>query len=466
MRYETAVLGSLLELNGDCPPHLFRLLQFAPESFDDQRCGLTAKVIHQLRESGQPVHPAAVNERLSFPDSLTFLVQAVSSALPVQAAEFEAETVWKNFQSRRTATLFSEAADAIIVHPEQGNSIREHVISEIHRLSADADTLEERLAQRIYNVSTPREPTTVFSIGKIPICTTGNITTLSAQVKAGKSAAIGAMLASTFAGMDSDCLGFKSNNPKGFAVIHVDTEQSPFDHNRLIARAIARAGAQAAPEWLRSYCLTGFNPADIRRAIRPLLQSAVKQFGGVLALLLDGAADAVQDVNDSAEANALVAELHAQAIEFNCSIIGVIHLNPNSETKTRGHLGSQLERKAESNLRLEKDSDETITLFADKNRRAPISKSTGPRFAWSHDAGMHISVETRQQSKDNLEQEELENLFIKAFSNRPSMSYTDLKVTVKTALTVSEKTAERKITKAVTYKIVRKTFVGHYELFT
>jgi hypothetical protein len=41
-------------------------------------------------------------------------------------------------------------------------------------------------------------------------------------------------------------------------------------------------------------------------------------------------------------------------------IVGVIHFNPGGE-KTRGHLGSQLERKAETNLRL------------DKVRRAPAA---------------------------------------------------------------------------------------------
>jgi hypothetical protein len=321
----------------------------------------------------------------------------------------------------------------------------------------------KRLERRRYDAANPPpEPNPIFSICGVPVCTAQNLTTLSAQAKQGKTSAVEAMLASTFAQNGADCLGFQSDNREGRAAIRIDSELSPFDHHRSNQRVLSRAGVKAAPEWLLSYCLSDLTAAGIRRAIRVTLESAVQKFGGVFVLVVDGIADAVSDVNDAKEANGMVAELHALAIEFGCSVVAVIHCNPGSDYKTRGHLGSQLERKAESNLRLEKDADGTVTLFADKNRGAPIPKATGPRFGWSDEAGMHLSVESRQRARNDLERDELEDLFGRILSIGRTMSFTELVAAVRKVVSVSERTAERKIRKADTMGIVAKNPAGLY----
>ena len=147
------------------------------------------------------------------------------------------------------------------------------------------------------------------------------------------------MIASTFAEADADCLGFTAQNPNGLAVVHLDTEQCPFDHWQGIGRAIRRAKASTAPAWLLSYCLTGFSAADVRAAIRILTAQASKKFGGIHSVFIDGIADAVPDVNDPEETSSLITELHKLAIEFDCPILNIIHVNPGSDFKTRGHLG-------------------------------------------------------------------------------------------------------------------------------
>ncbi|MDR3573909.1 MAG: hypothetical protein P4L50_08610, partial [Anaerolineaceae bacterium] len=79
----------------------------------------------------------------------------------------------------------------------------------------ESTDLIQRLAARIYSPSVkPVEPAARFFVANTVICTPGNLTTISAQAKAGKSAAIGAMIASTFAADGADCLGFVSENPE------------------------------------------------------------------------------------------------------------------------------------------------------------------------------------------------------------------------------------------------------------
>jgi hypothetical protein len=87
--------------------------------------------------------------------------------------------------------------------------------------------------------------------------------------------------------------------------------------------------------------------------------------------------------NDPDEAFAFIEEWQQLADKYQMVIVCVRHENPGSETgKTRGHLGSQLERKAESNLRLLKEDIVTV-IYREKSRGAHIPKDKGPRFHWS-----------------------------------------------------------------------------------
>ncbi len=302
----------------------------------------------------------------------------------------------------------------------------------------------------------------VFRIGDIPICTPGNITSIASAVKVGKSGFVEAMVASTMASKvsETDTLGIYSENPAGRAVVHIDSEQSLDDHRRLVDRAIRRARVDHLPDWLRSYCFTGFEAWAAWAALKDCVKRAADEFGGIHSVFLDGFADFVRDVNDPGECNPFVAELQALAGNFYCPIIGVIHFNPGGE-KTRGHLGSQIERKSETNLTLEK-VDGVTEVWSTKQRRAPILRGTGPRFTWSDQAGMHVSVESGQSSKDKLAIQEELLTRAEVFSERQAMKHGELKKRVQDVAKVSESTAKRRMEKWVRLNIVECSHAGLY----
>lgn len=138
MNREPGIIGALLEypVNGETP-FLARILENSPESFDDGRCGQIAAVVKNLRREGQPVHGVAVAERVNFPDCVPFIMQAVNDAFPISIAEPEAEKLWHKFQSRRTAQLFSDAAEAVTADPDAAQGVRQRVIAEAQRLDAE-----------------------------------------------------------------------------------------------------------------------------------------------------------------------------------------------------------------------------------------------------------------------------------------------------------------------------------------
>jgi hypothetical protein len=336
------------------------------------------------------------------------------------------------------------------------------------RLAEKLTDLSGRLAELRFNIhSKPPVDDPRYFIGQIPICTVGNLTTISAGVKAGKSSVLAAMIAAAMTPNPgrSDCLGFDSRNPDGHAIIHLDTEQSRADHYALIERAMRRAGLAEPPLWLMSYCVTGFPPSDLRACLSVLLNEGVRTRGGIHSVLIDGVGDLVRDVNDPEECNSFVTELHALAIKFGCPIVGAIHFNPGTE-KSRGHLGSQLERKAETNLRLDK-TDGAMVLWSEKNRGAPIFKNSGPRFVWLDEAAMHVTSETLGNLRADARRLDLTRQAAAVFFNagKPALRWNEmvsgLQVVVKT---IGDSGARKRIEKMLDHNVITKNEFGQYRL--
>ena len=198
------------------------------------------------------------------------------------------------------------------------------------------------LATRRFDVSNP--PVAAFQIYSIngkAICTSGNLTAISAHIKSGKTAFICACVAASF-GLEGDTLGVESSNPQELAVLHFDTEQSTADHYPVVAKALSRVGVKRPPDWLRSYRLADVDPKKRLELLECEMRRASAEHNGIHSVHLDGAADFLRDVNNVEESMTTVARLHMLAINYKTHILGVIHFNPGT-AKTRGHFNSELD---------------------------------------------------------------------------------------------------------------------------
>lgn len=260
---------------------------------------------------------------------------------------------------------------------------------------------EAALAARKWDpAKKPEKPVPVFRIGEQAILTVGNIMTLQGQAKAGKSAYFSALMGAILS-PGVPVLGVMAS-PEPGAILHFDTEQSHYDWFMLVLRGMIRGKASAMPDWFHSYMLADLSLKTRREAVFGRI-AQLAAAAPLKAVFLDGVADLIADPNDTNEAAGIVDEIHQTAIRCKTAIVCVIHENPSgSETgKTRGHLGSQLQRKAETNLRLVKDADGIVTVFSEVARNCHITKDKGPRFAWSDQMMMHIDVEPAVTTKSN-----------------------------------------------------------------
>ena len=324
------------------------------------------------------------------------------------------------------------------------------------------------LTPRRFNFAVvPDKPVPIFTLGETVISTVGNITNIQAPPKGGKSAVVASMIAAVLNGnrQGVDTLGFSAENPDGKALVHFDTEQSAYDHDQLIRRAMRRAKVDEAPAWLMSYCVTDLSIADRKKALADALEIAERDHGGTFAVMIDGIADLCASPNDEAESFALVASLATMTKDHHCAVVTVLHENPGSETgKMRGHLGSQLERKAETPLRLAKDSNGITTIWADKARHGHLPREQGLCFQWSDAAGMHVSCGDAKEIKSAAIREKLKADAEKAFGGEELLTYTDLVEASMEQFTILERAAKDRVKKWATEGIITKATDGRYRI--
>ena len=261
--------------------------------------------------------------------------------------------------------------------------------------TAPPPTLRERAYALRFNPDNPPPPDEIcMSIGDVPVASRGNLTVLQGKSKVGKSAVISSLIGASVRGefiAKGDTLCFAWTGEAIGKILHLDTEQSGADWHALVMRGLHRSGLPELGERMVSLPLVMFNRSERLEILRQSLEYEAGQPGGIDLVLIDGVADLCISPNDEPEALELVSKLHAMARQYHVAIVCVLHENPSTQdAKTRGHLGSELNRKAFANLRVDKDAETLVsTIYATDMRKREIPKDHGFCFAWDDVAGMH-----------------------------------------------------------------------------
>lgn len=382
-----------------------------PESFYYPRHNLVFTTLAGLRAAHEPATMEAVVTKLvghRSPEDLSAIMALEDpTRIPTTAhAGYFIEQVATLAQKRR---LIRDATD-LVEHAYNGSTIPE--LSELaERLRPAPSTgnksekIKSLLSRRVSAASPPKEPITRLYLAEKPIATPGNLQTMTAKSKAGKTAATGATIAaiisaSTGTSVLHDTFKFRASNPQGHAVIVIDTEQSQYDAWTCYDRSLKRAGTEQDPPWLLHFALVGYSVQRRKEALSTALEYAKETFGGVFLVILDGVAHFVSSVNELEECNALADWLRELTVVYDTAMLCVIHSNEGLKTgdDSRGHLGKQLMRDAESNLLLKKVGEIT-TITSEKQRKAPITEADQVAFQWSDEAGRHVSCKPVEPSR-------------------------------------------------------------------
>lgn len=287
----------------------------------------------------------------------------------------------------------------------------------------------------------------IVSVNDVPLGTQGNLLCITGGEGTGKSNYVAALIAGAVKpenAEDIDTLGVSiEGNPKGKAVLFYDTEQSEVQLYKNVSTLLRRCGRDTMPEWFKAYCLTGMSRKERLKSIVLSMDKFHYQYGGIHLVVIDGIADLIRCANDEAESIAVVEELYRLAGIYNTCIVTVLHFIPNG-LKLRGHLGSELQRKAAAILSIEKDTKPAVSVVkALKVRDGSPLDVPLMQFAWDKEKAMHAYLgEKPKEEKDRRKEEELVAVARELFSRKRFIGYMELSEELQAAFEVKERTAK------------------------
>ena len=290
----------------------------------------------------------------------------------------------------------------------------------------------------------------VVSVNDVPLGTQGNILCITGGEGTGKSNYVTALIAGAIGQSEKnkdkamDTLGVSvSENSKRKAILFYDTEQSEVQTYKNITNLLRRCGRETMPEYLKAYCLTGMSRKERLQAIIQSMDKFHYQFRGIHMVVIDGIADLIKGANDETESIAVVEELYRLAGIYNTCIVTILHFIP-SGLKLRGHLGSELQRKAAAILSIEKDTDPSVSVVkALKVRDGSPLDVPIMQFAWDKDVRMHVYLgEKPKEEKEKRKEDELVAVARDIFGRQDFITYVDLAEQIQAILDVKERTAK------------------------
>ena len=212
------------------------------------------------------------------------------------------------------------------------------------------DLAKERVEPYIVDMSKELpEVLPLVSINGSCVCSVGNISAICGEAKSRKTFLTSGLVASAMAIPYNKLNNFKIvDKNHNLDVLWVDTEQGEMHVRKVVDRISEMTGSKLggliSEPRLTTLALRELAPHERKQRMYDAMRLMHYDL-----VVIDGIADLQRNTNDLEESDALVTELMALSTLAETHIICVLHTNPGSD-KARGHLGSSLQRKAESVL--------------------------------------------------------------------------------------------------------------------
>ncbi len=314
----------------------------------------------------------------------------------------------------------------------------------------------------------PDASKSVVAVNSVPLGTQDNLFCITGGEGTGKSNYIAAILAGTLGAerlQAEQTLGLEvTANPKGLAVLHYDTEQSEAQLHKNLGKTLRRAGVKSVPEFYHSLYLASLSRKDRLKIIRESMDLFHHKHGGIHLVVIDGIADLIRSANDETDSIAIVDELYRLAGIYNTCIICVLHFVPNG-IKLRGHIGSELQRKAAGILSIEKDDNpEYSVVKALKVRDGSPLDVPMMLFGWDKQADMHVyRGEKSKEDKEKRKTDELLSVVKSAFRTKVRLSYQELCDVLMREMEIKDRTAKKYIAYMKEQRILSQDTNGNYQ---
>lgn len=196
-------------------------------------------------------------------------------------------------------------------------------------------------------------PPQIIKVNGTTIATVGNFSASTGKPKSKKTFNVSAIVASALSGKEVLCYTV-CLPPEKKRVLYIDTEQSRPHCHKVLERILRLAGLPTDSECqdIDFLVLREFSPMQ-RRSIIDCALAERDDYGLVI---IDGVRDLLRDINNPGESLDVINDLMRWSSRNNLHIHTVLHLNK-ADDNTRGHIGTELNNKAETILQITKKID-------------------------------------------------------------------------------------------------------------
>lgn len=194
-------------------------------------------------------------------------------------------------------------------------------------------------------------PPEILWVNGNPIATLGNFSASTGKAKAKKTFNVSAIVCAAL--KDEEVLQYSALLPNGKKrILYIDTEQSRFHCVKVLSRIVKQIGISAFNSNNLIFVSLREQTPEMRISF---INEALKRIKGLGLVIIDGIRDLLFDINNPTESTEIISLLMKWSSEHNLHIHCVLHLNKNDDN-ARGHLGTELNNKAETVLLITKST--------------------------------------------------------------------------------------------------------------
>ena len=198
------------------------------------------------------------------------------------------------------------------------------------------------------------EAPAVLMVDDAVIGTLGNFSASIGKAKSKKTFNVSAIAASALSGRT--ILRYRSMFPENKRkILYIDTEQGRHHCQQVLKRILrlAEMPDDKVPENLIMLSLRKFAP----RVRLLIVEEAIGTTPDLGLVIIDGIRDFLYDINSSSESTEVISKFMQWTDDKQIHIHTVLHQNKNDE-HARGHVGTELNNKAETVMQIEPDKDD------------------------------------------------------------------------------------------------------------
>lgn len=267
----------------------------------------------------------------------------------------------------------------------------------------------------------PKQKTIITGQGSNLLKTGGQLC-ITAKAGVGKSSICEAII-SNHLNSDSDGLGFNvslSNDRN--KILYIDTERSNLETWDSWERTLKRSNINY-PKNTEKVIFGNFKSIPLKDRMN-YVEQILHQNNDIGLIIFDGSSDFINNTNDIIESNQFIDWINT----FNplISLIFTIHTNPKDD-KPRGHLGSELCRRANSVLLAQKIENDIVRITSEfSDGKVRHGSNVNWFYSFNAEMGMFVSVEHNYKRKNNNKEKEYVELSKEIWGDNTIMYYSDI----------------------------------------